>query len=167
MLGEIALEGGDLPAARARFARSLEVCRGAEDKRGEAMALWWMGKADLAGGDTDAARVKLAEALRAFQAFEMNAEVLGCLEDHARLVQTLGLVDDAMRLYAATSAARERLALRRPLRSEQRWGAGIAAARTAVGDAAFDAAWTEGRTWNLEVAIGRALASATVHPVPV
>ena len=58
-LGELALEEGDLAAARARFTRSLEVCRNAENKRGEAIALWWTGKAEAAGGDSEAARVKL------------------------------------------------------------------------------------------------------------
>ena len=48
MLGELALEAGHCPARALGFARSLEVCREAEDKRGEATALWWMGKADLA-----------------------------------------------------------------------------------------------------------------------
>jgi len=159
MLGELALDQGDIPAARGRLMRSLEVCRNAEDKRGEATALWWTGKTDLASGDGDSARVKLGDALRAFRAFEMNAELLGCLEDHAGLLQSLGRADDAVRLYATVEHYRERLVLQRPSRSEHRWGNNIAAARAAIGDSAFGAAWAEGRTWELDEAVRRALSS--------
>ena len=157
MLGEIMLERGDLSAARTQFTRSLEVCKAAEDKRGEVMALWGTGKADAAGGDSDAARAKLAEALRAFKAFEMNAQVLGCLEDHARLMQSLGRTDAAVRLYATVESFRERRALKRPPRTVQRWTHAIAAARAELGDAAFDAAWADGRALELDGAIRFAL----------
>ena len=164
MLGEIALDSGDLATARARIACSLEVCEAAGDKRGEAMALWWTGKADAAAGDSDAARIKLAGALRAFQAFEKHAQVLGCLEDHAGLLQSLGRADDAVRLYATVENFRARLALKRPPRIARQWNDAVAAARAELGDAAFDAAWSEGHAWELDDAIRRALESAKVAP---
>lgn len=161
MLGEIALEAGDVPTARARFERSLEACRGAGDRRDEATSLWWMGKADVAAGDLDLARAKLAEAIRSFQAFEMNAEVLGCLEDHARLAHSLGDYENATRLYAATASQRERLSLGRPPRSERRFRDVVSGTREVLGDVSFEAAWSEGLGWNLDEAIGHALATAT------
>jgi non-specific serine/threonine protein kinase len=156
VLGAVSLAEGDLPAARARFARSLEVCRGAENKRGEAMALWWTGKADAFAGNTEAARQKLGEALRALQTFEMNSEVLSCLEDHAELLQSIGSPDDGVSLFAAVETLRERLALARPPRDEAHVARVIAAARATLGDALFDEAWAEGRTWELEQATRRA-----------
>ena len=162
MLGEITLEAGDVPGSRARFARSLEVCRGAGDKRDEATSLWCMGKADVAAGDSDLARTRLDAALRAFQAFEMNAEVLGCLEDHARLAHSVGRYEDATRLYAAAASQRERLALARPPRSERRWRDAVTATREVLGDAAYAAAWSEGLGWKLDEAIGHALTAATL-----
>jgi predicted ATPase/class 3 adenylate cyclase len=158
MLGEIALEAGDIPGARARFARSLEVCQGAGDKRDAATSLWWTGKADVAAGDFDSAHTRLDAALRALQAFEMNAEVLGCLEDHAFLARARGRADDATRLYAAAASQRQRLNLTRPPRDEQRWRDQLSATRRDLGDAAFDAAWSEGREWELKEAIRRTLA---------
>ena len=166
LLGEIALDGGDLPTARARFARSLEVCRKAEDKRGEAMGLWWTGKADIAVGDREAGRTKLGEALRALLAFDMNAQVLGCLEDHAGLLHSIGNDEDAVRLCATVESFRERLVLKRPPRYAARWDHAIAALRAALGEAAFNAAWAEGRTWELEQATRFALASVTSVPWP-
>ena len=162
MLGELALQAGDLPTARVWFAQALDVCREAEDKRGEATAMWWMGKSDLAGGDIDSARVKLGEALRAFQAFEMNPELIGCLEDCARLLQLLGVADNAVRLYAAAAACRERVTFSLSPRSVQRRRDDVAAARESFGASAFDAAWAEGREWALDEAIKRALVSGAV-----
>ncbi len=47
MLGEVALETGDVAQACLRFKRSLTVCREAGDKRGEANALRWLARVDL------------------------------------------------------------------------------------------------------------------------
>ncbi len=157
MLGQLALERGDLPTARVRFERALAVCRDAGDKRGAAIGLWWLGKTDVAGGDTASAQLRLGEALRAFQSFEMNAEVLGCLEDHAHLVHSLGFAEEAVRLYAVAASIRERLVLPRAPRGDRRWSDDVSAARQALGDAAFDAAWAEAREWELKEAIRRAL----------
>ncbi len=157
-LGESALEAGDVAAARARFVRSLEVCREAEDKRNEATVLWWMGKTALAAGDWELARIRLSDALRAFQTFEMKSELLDCLEDHARLKLHEGATEGTVRLYAATAAYHDRLALSRPPRHKLRWHNAIEAARAAIGEAAFESAWQDGQSWTLEKAIGYALA---------
>jgi tetratricopeptide (TPR) repeat protein len=166
-LGELALGAGNVQAAQARFTRSLKVCRDAEDKRGEAITLWHLGRTDMAGGDLEAAREKLAEAMRALQAFEMNSELLDCLEDYARLLQLVGQVEIAVRAFAAAACVRE--ALRLP-RSSPRGGgereASIKAARTALGTPAFETAWSAGRTWGLDEAVEHALASAADQAVP-
>jgi predicted ATPase/class 3 adenylate cyclase len=164
-LGELSLQAGDLPAAGARFARSLEVAKDAENKRGEALALWWTGKADFANGDGANARIHLGAALRAFQDSEMYAEVLASVEDHAGLWASLGHAAEAARVYGAAAAARERLVLRREPRSVKDWDNGIAAARKALGDSAFEAAWAEGQTWQLDMAIRRALTPVTKKTV--
>ena len=162
MLGQLALERADLPEARARFERALEVCRVAGDRRGAATALWWLGKADVAVCDGSAARGRLGEALRSFQAFQMNAESIGCLEDHARLALSMGFGEQAVRLHAAAAAARETLVLPRAPRSDRRWRDDVEALRQTLGDRDFDPAWAEGREWELKTAIGHALASDTV-----
>ena len=160
MLGEVALEEGDVLTARLRFTRSLDICSGAEDKRGEATALWYLGKADVVEGNADSARIKLSGALRVFHAFEMQAELLGSLEDHAALARSVGLVEEAVRHYATATIARERLGLVRPPRNEQRLQAEFSAMRESLGDAAFEAAWADGQRCEVEEAIRRALTSA-------
>ena len=164
-LGEVALSAGNLPAAQVRFARSLKVCRDAEDKRGEAIALWRLGKTDAAGGDVDTARKRLTEALQALQAFEMNSEALDCLEDYVKLLQVAGQVENAVRISAAGTAVREALRLPRTPHREAEMQARITAARAELGDGAFAAAWAGGLTWALDEAIDRALAPSTVQVI--
>jgi hypothetical protein len=92
----------------------------------------------------------------------MNAEAIGCLEDHARLAQSMGFAEQAVRLHAAAAAARERLVLPRAPRSDRRWRDDVEAMRQTLGDRDFEPAWAEGREWELKTAVGRALASDTV-----
>jgi tetratricopeptide (TPR) repeat protein len=164
-LGELALGAGNLEAAQARFARSFKICLEAEDKRGEAIALWGMGRTDAAGGDLSSARTKLAEAMRALQAFEMNLELLDCLEDHAGLLQQVGQVANAVRAYAAVATLREAFGLPRSPHRDAEKQANLQAARTAIGEPAFEMAWSTGISWALDEAIDQTLASDAVSPV--
>jgi hypothetical protein len=88
----------------------------------------------------------------------MHAEMLGCIEDHAGLCASLGSALEAARIYGAAAAARERLVLRRSARSVKDWEAAVATARAALGDRVFKSAWAEGQTWQLDMAVRRALA---------
>lgn len=160
-LGELALEGDDRAQAAQRFKRSLTVCREAGDKRGEANALWRLGKIDLREGSLAAARQRLDESLLAFRAFEMREELLGCLEDQALLAGAEGRHDTAVRLAAMVGASRERLGLAGSGRSERRWQASLAALRETLGGARFDAAWREGKDWQVDEAIRSAQAVRT------
>jgi predicted ATPase/class 3 adenylate cyclase len=166
MLGELSLESGDLHAAHKRFTRSLEVCRSAENKRDEATALWRLGKADLVAGEIADASAKLANALRAFRAFEMYAEMLGCLEDHALLRRIHDDAEAAVHIYASAAFARERLMLPRIPRDDTKWRGAIESARKALGAVAFDAAWSDGQTWEIDRAIAVALSPAEIEEAP-
>jgi predicted ATPase/class 3 adenylate cyclase len=157
ILGQLALERGDLVEARTCLTRSLAVCQDARDKRSIAMALWWLGKVDLANHDGAGALPRLREALGAFDSFGMNSETIGALEDHARLARSLGLPDEAARLYGAASAARERLMVPQPPRAESRYLNELAVLRAALTGSNFDVAWAEGREWGLKEAVSRAL----------
>jgi predicted ATPase/class 3 adenylate cyclase/tetratricopeptide (TPR) repeat protein len=158
VLGEILLEGGSAEAACARFKRSLTICREAGDKRGEANALWWLGQADMRSGDLKAARGRLAEALRAFRAFEMREELLGCLEDLAALASAEHRPTDAARLAAATARLREALALAIAPRRQRRWQLQVETIRADLPPAEFETASQEGRAWSVDRAIQGALA---------
>ena len=159
VLGEVAFERADLVQASLRFKRSLTVCREAGDKRGEANALRWLARLDLQAGDLASARVRLSDAMRAFRAFEMREELLGCLEDHAELAQAEGKVEIAVGLAASAARSRERLGLTRSPRGELRWQALIGRLRRTMTEAPFDSAWDEAQQWQIDEAIRQALSS--------
>jgi predicted ATPase/class 3 adenylate cyclase/tetratricopeptide (TPR) repeat protein len=153
VIGQLEFDTGTPGQARDRFLRSLAISRGAADRRGEANALWWLSKVDLGDRDLAAAGARLDEALRAFRAFEMRYELLGCLEDCAVLASAVARNDLAAQIAAASAASRERLSLIRPPRSEIRWQEHLGALRAAMGGESFQAAWDRGRQTGIDEAI--------------
>jgi predicted ATPase/class 3 adenylate cyclase len=153
VMGEEAFELGDIEQACLRLKRSLTVCREAGDKRGEANALWWMGKIDLRTADLASARNRFNDSLRAFRAFEMWEELIGCLEDHALLALAEGRASAAASLAAAAAAPRGRLGLQRTPRAERRWEECVSAIRSALGAAEFESAWDRGTEWQIDAAV--------------
>jgi predicted ATPase len=165
MLGQLALEHGDLPEARRRFERALEVCQAAADRRGAANGLWCLGKADVAAGDTATAQKRLGEALRSFQSFQMGSEMIGCLEDHARLIHAMGFAEEAVRLRAAAAKLHDRCGIVRPPREEARLKRELGILRELLGAGAFDSAWSEGQRWEDDEAVRRALSSTAATTI--
>jgi predicted ATPase/class 3 adenylate cyclase len=158
-LGETAFEVGDQPRAYVRFQRSLAVCKSGGDKGGEASATCWLGRLDLQGNNLESARSRLSDALRAFRTFEMRRELLSCLEDHAVLAARSGALDKAVKLAAATTSLRSRLALKRSPRHEQRWEAQVASIKEAAARDTLPTLWLEGEMWDVENAMSSALAA--------
>jgi len=159
LLGEVAFDNDDWTQAVLWIKRSLTICREAADKRGEASALYWLGKCDLRRGDITTARARLGDALRAFRSFEMWDELVGNLEDFAELASLEGTLEIAVRLSAATNKARARLRLVKSLHTEERWQAHIVKLRQAINGPAFDANWQEGCAWEIDDAIRAALST--------
>ena len=159
VLGEVALETGDTAQACLRFKRSLTVCREAGDKRGEANAMRWVARVELQSGDLASARARLSEALRAFRAFEMREELLGCLEDHAELAEAEGKLEVAVTLAAAAARSRDRLGLHRSPRGELRRQALIGRLRRAMTDAPFNTVWDDAQLLQTDEAISQALSA--------
>ena len=87
----------------------------------------------------------------------MGGEMIGCLEDHARLAHCMGFVERAACLSAAAAEGRDRLMLPRALRQEARWRRECVRLRAQLGSAAFEKAWSEGKTWDIGEAVGQAL----------
>jgi tetratricopeptide (TPR) repeat protein len=164
LLGELALDAGDLEAAQARFTRALAISRDAGDKRNEAIGLWYMGRAELACGVFDVAEERLSSALAVFQSFRMNAEAIGCLEDYATLLRVRGDVEGAVSLSATLESARRMLALPRRPRAEPGWDGERLSSRAAMGDQAYDAAWARGSERLLEDAIEQLLTVVEAEP---
>ncbi|HRI17221.1 MAG TPA: tetratricopeptide repeat protein [Burkholderiaceae bacterium] len=159
-LGEADFDAGLIDKAAQHYKRSLIVCREGGDKRGESNALWHLGQIDLHGSDSTAARGRLGESLQSFNAFGMRSELLGCLEDCARLAHAERRPAVAAQLAGAIEIARERLSLpSRPPRAEERWLAFLATLRSDPALDDFDGAVAEGRQWQIDDAMRHALST--------
>jgi predicted ATPase/class 3 adenylate cyclase len=166
LLGEVKLEMGAFDEAIGHFSRSLEVCRKGADKRGEANALGCLGAIDLLNGDYASARKRLGEALQSFHRAEMWKELIGCLEEFARLAQCAGMPGVGVRIAAVATVARQRLGLIRRPAVEARWQSRLETLREPMGDERFVAEWNAAwDQWETDDAIEAAL-SLPESPAP-
>lgn len=157
LLAEIAHADGDSTDAQARLRRSLQVCREAGDRSGEARALGSLGRHALEQYDTDTARQQLGQALRAFQTYEMRADLIGSLEDHADLAEAFELPEVAVSLRAAAHVARDGAGLAPAPARRARSQARLAALRQSLGEPSYESAWHTGSQWTLQDALSAAL----------
>ena len=158
LFGQIALDRGQLDLARVHVARSLATSRAQANTFGIAMASWWLAKIELADNQSVSALPFLGDAITAFHAFGMNEDTIGVIEDYAQVARAVGLTEEAARLYGVASAATERQSLLRAPRVESSYRSNLDSLRAALGGAAFENAWREGREWGIAQAIDRIFA---------
>jgi len=165
VLGELALSADDPGTAEQDFARSLAVCEAAGDRRGTANALAALSRIDLLASRLGMAGCRMHEALRAFDRFEMRAQWLACLEDHAALALRQGPLALAVGLAAAANRLRDSAQLIRSPQAQRRWERLLADLQAACGDDEFISAWEPAHGWDSAEAQRRAL-GLTRAPAP-
>ena len=145
-LGNAVVEGGDYAQAHQLYKESLALCRELRDERSTALALYGMGLVDVGRNESQQATLHLREALALFNKLRNDLDVALCLECLALVDVSQGRAARAARLWGASDALLERLHIplfgSYTLRRER----GVAAARAQLGEAAFAAAWAEGRS---------------------
>jgi tetratricopeptide (TPR) repeat protein len=157
-LGQAAFLSEDLAAAEKHFNRALSICRDAQDKKDEAIATYWLGRLDLARGELVRADQRLREALRAFRAFEMRDDLLGCLEDLVALRLLHGTdPDSAVRIAAAATALRSSLGLMQAKHVAAAWDSTVSALRATTDQPNFETQWRTGTDWDSEQVVKEAL----------
>jgi non-specific serine/threonine protein kinase len=154
---DVHLQDGQAELARDAAKRSLLMCREAGDKRGEASATWRLGRIEAELRQPLAARPLLQQALREFQAHELRAQVLGCLDDIAILMMQGSSPATALTLATAADQTRQRLKLRRSPWEESRSQSRLQAVRERLSPAQADAATRTGREWETDDAVAAAL----------
>jgi predicted ATPase/DNA-binding CsgD family transcriptional regulator len=158
-LGYLALiEGNPVPAAE-RFAEALPLFEASGDPRGAAFTLSHLGWVAAHQGDDARAAPLLARALTVIRELGDQEATSHLLEGTAWLVLRAGRAEVAARILAAADALRAADGI--PLALVHRAGhePAIAAARAAMGEAAFSAAWTAGGALSVEEAVAEALAA--------
>jgi predicted ATPase/class 3 adenylate cyclase/Tfp pilus assembly protein PilF len=157
-LGNVAYCSGDLAAAQAFYEESLEIEQELGNRRGIATALGSLGMVALSHGEHAQARTLYQESLGLYREVGDQSEIAECLEGLAGVAGAQGEAVRAARLFGAADALREAVGVPREPADPTGVARHLAAARAALGEAAFDAAWAEGRGMALEEAVGEALA---------
>jgi DNA-binding CsgD family transcriptional regulator len=149
---EAALAGGDLAAARGLADDAVSVTQGcflSFALTGRARVLMAQGEPKQAESDAHDALTRAAE-------IEAHICVPDILEVLADLAGEAGSHREAARLFGAAEAIRERMGAVRFKIYDAGYEASVAAARDALGERDFDAAWAEGAALSTEEAIAYA-----------
>jgi tetratricopeptide (TPR) repeat protein len=153
----VAIERGDYGRAVALHEESLALRRELGDKWGIASSLGNLGLVAFERGDYARAVALLEEGLALARDIGAKHRVTECLEGLATVAGALDQPERAARLFGTADALRAALGAPLPPRERARREQAVAALRDALGEAAFAAAWAEGRALSLEDAVALAL----------
>jgi predicted ATPase/class 3 adenylate cyclase len=153
--GTTALAEGDTATARDFAEQSLARFQEMGSRWRAICALWLLGKIAAREGNHAVARTHYEEGLKEASAFKDHWIKFFCLEGLAETVTAQGAEAWAALLWGTAEVESELCGV--PLSPDQQRDheAAIAAARLQLGDAAFDAAWAEGRSLTPEQALAR------------
>ena len=158
-LGVVPLLDGDFDQAERWFEEGLAAARLAGDRIAIHQALYYLGLLALARNDASWAAEHFAAGLALIGELDDRVNASYFLNGLAEVAGRSGRLASAARLLGAAEVVRE--ATGAPLHGytlEQGWyEQTVTAARAALGDDAFDLAWTQGHSLALEMAITEAL----------
>jgi tetratricopeptide (TPR) repeat protein len=170
-LAGLTLASGDLEQAAVYSEEALIVCRQYHYHTGAATSLGVLSAIAWRRGRLSEATALAKESLVLHQAARDERHYDGGLEACAILDAAQGRSERAARLLGAAAAARERIGMRRSMAvSTTDDIEAVAAARAALGEEAWAAAFAAGQALSLEEAIAEALdasAQSAIQPVEV
>ncbi len=154
------------------FEESAEILRGLGDRWALSLPLRHLGTVALRQGDHARAKRLYKESLEQCRQLGEKWLISLCLEELAGVACLQGEYTRAARLWGADESIREAIGATVRALYRADYDRGLTATREALGDAAFTAAWKEGRNMSLEEAVAYALGEPTasqeqgesVHP---
>jgi tetratricopeptide (TPR) repeat protein len=156
-MGNVTTRLEDYGRARSLLEESLGELRDLGDRASESTILGDLGDLEIIEGRIDAAHALFAQSLT----LRRDLEDRWGISDSLRKLGTIACHEakwaHAVLLFAAAEALREAIGVPVPPSDVADYEARCAAARDALGDAAFTAGWEEGRTISTEAAITAAL----------
>jgi predicted ATPase/class 3 adenylate cyclase/DNA-binding CsgD family transcriptional regulator len=154
-LGEVTLALGEITPAASLAEEGLGLCKELGDIIGMASALLLLGDVAAAQGDYHSARARYEESLAlARECTPQHPQLLAdCLVRLAEVITAQGEPGWAARLCGAAEAMRAAMGLLPAPEYPDRYERVVATARLQLGEQAFTAAWTQGRTMTLEQVI--------------
>ena len=141
ILGQLAFGQGNFSKAQTCIDTSLKIGLASENRRAVASASWWKGKIELNLQRLESAQGYLKDALGAFNAFEMKAELAGCLEDYSSLAASFERPEQAISFAAGATSIRKSYALKRSVASERRWQQHLDQLRTLESNVRLEENW--------------------------
>jgi predicted ATPase/class 3 adenylate cyclase len=158
-LGSLAFQQGDDPAARELITESLSILGELGDQRSIALSMNNLGEVVYRQGDYLEARALFRQSLAIRKDLGARVGIAYSMEGLAATEFMAGVPLKAGCLWGAAERLREEVGAPLPPKQHPEHEQQVELARVAVGDeAAFDAAWQEGRVMTLEQAIAYALA---------
>ncbi len=161
-LADAVLALGDTGRAATLLGESLALFRGSEHTWGMAQTLTRLGSMACEAGEDTRASTLYGESLGLVRGMGLSSYAAVCLDGLARVAAMQDRPERAARLCAAAEAVREEISV--PLSSPAHLPTAraerdrtVAAARAALGEDAFAAAWAEGGNMVLEQAAAYAL----------
>ena len=152
---------GDYERAAAFGAEALALSREVGEKWVRAIAIAAQGWLSTNQGDYEQAEALFRESLTLSKDMLQRFVLMNCLNGLRTVAYFQGAYERAARLYGASDAVRESLGHQLSAQARALNDRRMASMRATMGDAAFEAAWAEGRAMTLEQAIEYALAPET------
>jgi predicted ATPase/class 3 adenylate cyclase len=160
-LGEVKLASGDFGAAADLCEESLTLFRRLGGPGGIAFALSSLAELACRRGEYARAKGLYTEELEVRHQYGEKRQIAQCLEGLAIVAGGQGQPARAARLVSAASRVREAAGMPRLPHKRVSTERCLALVRSALGESAFSAAWTEGQAMTLEQAVAYALDERT------
>jgi predicted ATPase/DNA-binding SARP family transcriptional activator len=160
-LGFAAERQGDFATAKARYDESLILFRELGDRRAIGSSLHNQGSLALRQGGCNAAGALFKESLAIRRKSGDRQGIVESLEGFVHLAAVENRSERVIRLSAAAHELRKTSGAPLPDHERQRYDRNLAAARETLGEEAFMAAWSAGRTMTMDQAVELALLSTT------
>jgi non-specific serine/threonine protein kinase len=158
-LGLIAHLRGEHAAAQALYEAALAIQQTLGDQETIAALTNNLGAALCLQGDHARGQAKFKEALAIWAELDSKVGLVSSLDEFAGLAWHQGQAVRAARLWGRTARLREEIGLAGSPTVKAEANPQVAAARAALGDAAFEQAWAEGRALALDRLTQELLAS--------
>lgn len=151
------LNRGDHERARSLAERGLALCRETGDKHGTSIALYTLAGVAQTERDHERARDLFEEGLSVSVELGNEADVVRCLEGLASIAGAEDRIVRAARLWGAAEALLEKIEAAYAYVPDRSLDRNQVVARSLIDEAAWEAAWAEGRTMEPEQAIEYAM----------
>lgn len=148
---------GDLDGGVAMLEEALRLHRELGDDRNIAITLVNLAEVQRGRDATAMGVVLLQEAIELFHGGADRFGMAGALEALAGAISTLGSPEQAVRLFSAAASLRESIGGQRESAGQADYDRDLTAARVALGQEVFAAAWAEGAALTVDEAVAEAL----------